>query len=94
MKPKTKSKPFVVLIYGKNIINASSPESLSAETSGLALTNRVSKSSCRTAKRPQPDRNRTEKDRTAVASCLASATDQLQVASSREKIEKPVHNRL
>jgi hypothetical protein len=50
----------------------------------LTLT-RVSKFSCRTAKRPQPDHNRTEKDRTAVASCLASATDQLQVASSLEK---------
>jgi hypothetical protein len=46
---------------------------------------RVSKSSCRTTKRLQPDRNQTEKDQTAVASCLASATDQLQVASFCEK---------
>jgi hypothetical protein len=43
--------------------------------------NRVLKSSCRTAKRLQPDQNRTKKDQTAVTSCLASATDQLQVAS-------------
>jgi hypothetical protein len=48
---------------------------------------RVSKSSCRTTKRPQLDCNRTEKDRTAVASCLASATDQLQVVSFHEKLK-------